>query len=269
MLFQNHPAFAEIRPGMGYAPGARNFGYAPGARNFGDVAHMGYAAGARGMGDISASMKNLAVDDGIDTNDIDLLDSLGATDQDISDLVNGHISLTALYAKYGVSIPSGSTATAGGQPSAGSTPVGQLPTGSQFSYVGGWSPIHGSVSDVQSALSTELPAHGMQLVGFTSTGSSLLGVGTAGFSARIAVTGVGFSLLGDAQSIVVTIVQSVIGTGNLTTNQISLISTPSTPAGTTPSLATDPLSWLENNVLYIGLGIGGLILLSNLTGKKR
>jgi hypothetical protein len=280
VLFQNHPAFAEIRPGMGYAPGARNFGYAPGARNFGDVAHMGYAAGARGMGNISQSMKNVAVDatPPIAPSDIELLDELGATDQDISDIVNGNATVSQVYAKYGVTIPSSSTATAAAQPSSapqGPTAsqafgsAGQLPTGSEFSYIGGWSPIHGSVTDVQSALSTKLPSYGMQLVGFTSTGSSLLGVGTAGFNAIIAVTGVGFALLGDAQSIVVSIVQSVIGSGNLSTNQISLISTPSTPAGMTPSLATNPLSWLEDNALYIGLGIGALVLLNNFTGRKR
>lgn len=303
MLFPNHPDFQEIRPGMGYAPGARNFGYALGARNFGDVAHIGYAAGARnfdttnyyhmgevahmgyapgarGMGDISASMKNLAVDDGIAPNDIDLLDSLGATDQDMTDLINGNVSLTALYAKYGVSIPSSSTATAAAQPTI--TPrgptaaqafgsAGQLPTGSKISYVAGWSPIHGNADSgaVQAALAQELPQHGMQLLSYSATGASILGMGTTGFNATIAITGAGFALVSDAQSILVAIVQSVIGTGNLTTSQANLISTPSTPATATPAAASDPLAWLEGNALYIGLGIGALVLLNNFTGRKR
>lgn len=264
MLFPNHPAYAEIRAGMGYAAPAHDLGYQPGAHAL--------------LGDFSASMENAAVDAGISTNDIDLLNTLGATDQDLSDLINGNITLTALYAKYGVTIPGGggvspttatTPASASVTPPATSQPQGQLPTGSQFSYAGGWSPIHGSVGDVQAALSSELPAHGMQLVAFHSTGSSLLGVGSAGFTATIAVTGVGFALLSDAQSIVVTIVQSVIGTGNLTTNQIALVSTPSTPSGNPQPPASDPVAWLENNAVYIGGVIAALVLLNNFTGGRR
>jgi hypothetical protein len=266
MIFPNHPAFEELRPGMGYQPGAH--------------ALLGYHPGST-LGSFSPSMENAAVDAGISTSDIDLLNSLGATDQDLTNLINGNVTLSQLYAQYGVTIPPASTATAN-TPSATPTPVatpgyaatpaapvGQLPTGSQFSYTGGWSPIHGSVSDVQAALSSKLTASGMQLLSFNSTGSSLLGVGTAGFTATIAVTGVGFALLTDAQSIVVTIVQSVIGSGNLTTNQIALISTPSTPAGTVAAAATDPLTWFENNAIYIAAAVGALVLLNNFTGKRR
>jgi len=279
MIFPNHPAYAELRPGMGYQPGAHALlGYTAPTHTT-----LGYSPGSHGnLGDFSASMENAAVDAGISTNDIDLLNSLGATDQDLTDLINGNITLAALYAKYGVSIPGGGGVVPTTPASASVTPpaqgptaqqafgtAGQLPTGSQFNYVGGWSPIHGSVSDVQAALSTKLSQYGMQLTGFSSTGSSLLGVGTAGFTATITVTGVGFALLSDAQSIVVTIVQGVIGSGNLTTNQISLISTPSTPVPTTPAPASDPVAWLENNAVYIGAAVAALVLLNNFTGGKR
>jgi hypothetical protein len=272
MLFPNHPAYAEIRAGMG------DLGYQPGAH-----ALLGYTAPAHDLGDFSASMENAALDSnaGVTVNDIELLNSLGATDQDLTNLINGNITLTALYAQYGVTIPGGggvvpttSMSTPVTPASASITPTpsapqGQLPTGSQFSYTGGWSPIHGSVGDVQAALSSKLPGSGMQLVAFNSTGSSLLGVGTAGFTATIAVTGVGFALLSDAQSIVVTIVQSVIGTGNLTTNQASVISTPNTPAADVTAAAASPIAWLENNAIYIGLAVGALVLVNNFTGKRR
>jgi hypothetical protein len=278
MLFPNHPAYAEIRPGMGlaYMPGANALGYQPGAH-----ALLGYHSGAHGnLGDFSSSMESAAVDSGYSQSDLDLLNSLGATDQDLENLINKNITLTALYAEYGVTIPSGSTATAN---SSSSTPImynappqgpspaaaGQVPTGSQVHYVAGWSPIHGSISDVQSALSTKLPSYGMQLVGFSSTGSSLLGIGTAGFTAQVAITGVGFALLSDVQSILVTIVQSVIGTGHLTTNEISLVSTPSTPVGTTPASDSSPLAWIENNAIYIAGAVAALVLLNNFTGGKR
>jgi len=273
MLFPNHPAYAEIRAGMG------DLGYQPGAH-----ALLGYTAPAHDLGDFSASMENAAVDAGYSINDIQLLNALGATDQDLTNLINGNITLTALYAQYGVTIPGGggvvpttatntpvTPASASITPAPPSQPQGQLPTGSQFSYTGGWSPIHGSVGDVQAALSSKLPGSGMQLVAFNSTGSSLLGVGTAGFTATVAVTGVGFALLSDAQSIVVTIVQSVIGTGNLTTNQISLVSTPSTPAAVAAANAAagNPIVWLESNAIYIAAAVAGLVFLNNFTGKRR
>jgi len=276
MLFPNHPAYAEIRAGMG------DLGYQPGAH-----ALLGYTAPAHDLGDFSASMENAALDSnaGVTINDIELLNSLGATDQDLTNLINGNITLTALYAQYGVTIPGGggvvpttSMSTPVTPASASITPTpsapqGQLPTGSQFSYTGGWSPIHGAVSDVQAALSSKLMQSGMQLVDFKSTGSSLLGIGTAGFTAIIAVTGVGFALLTDAQSIVVSIVQSVIGTGNLTTNQASVISTPNTPPGKNPNPNPDLTTWFENNAGYIGLGVLALVfgssMINTLGGRRR
>ena len=97
--------YAELTASMG------ELGYQPGAHSLlgytAPTHALGYAAGSNALGDFSASMENAAVDAGISTNDIDLLNSLGATDQDLSDLINGNITLTALYAKYGVTIPGG------------------------------------------------------------------------------------------------------------------------------------------------------------------
>jgi hypothetical protein len=270
MLFPNHPAFAEIRPGMGYAPGARNFGYAPGARNFGDVSHMGYAAGARGMGAISASMKNLAVDDGINTNDIDLLDSLGATDQDMTDLVNGNITLTALYAKYGVSIPAGSTATAGATPPAVSVNVGQVPAGSTILYTAKVNtPPFTSAQNILDAISPQLPAHGMALLSSQVISSGSVS-GPASFSATV-MDSIGHALKTDAQSVLDGLIENFLGAGNLQLQSTVTVVSPGISASGTPAAvpSTDALSWLEGNALYIGLGIGALVLLNNFTGKKR
>lgn len=272
MLFPNHPAYAEIRAGMGYQPGAH--------------ALLGYSAPYHGMGDFSPSMEQAALSDGIAQSDLDLLNELGATDQDLENLINGNVTLSQLYAQYGVTISPSSTATANAPTGSVSQPVytgatqgpqaaaaGQVPTGSQINYVAGWTPIHGNADsgEVQAALAQQLPRWGMQLTSYNATGASLLGMGTTGFTASIAVTGSGFALLSDAQSILVTIVQSVIGTGNLTTNQASVVSTPSTPAGTAQpaSTASSAITWVENNALYIGAAVAALILLNNFTGKRR
>jgi hypothetical protein len=284
MIFQNHPAFAELRPGMGYAPGARNFGYAPGARNFGDmhhahlgdVAHMGYAPGARGLGAMSDSMKNLAIDDGINTNDIDLLDSLGATDQDMTDLVNGNISLTALYAKYGVTIPSGSTATAAAQGAATtpasvsvlSTPSAQVPSGSELLYVASWTAGAGNLSVTPNAaissLGSALAAHGMSVMSGEATSSGPIHYGIQ----VMILDSVGHALQADAQSVVHNLMLQIVG-NNLTGDNLSIAATPSQGTTSAATPASNPLTWLENNALYLGLGVGALVLLNNFTGKKR
>jgi hypothetical protein len=270
MLFPNHPAFAELRPGMGYAGGARNFGYAAGAHA------MGYAAGAHALGSMSDSMKNLAIDDGIDTNDIDLLDSLGATDQDMTNLVNGNISLTALYAKYGVTIPSGSTATAAGQGTSAvtptsaalSSPVGQVPSGSELLYNASWTAGAGNLSVTPNAaissLGSALAAHGMSVMSGEATSSGPIHYGIQ----VMILDSVGHALQADAQSVVHNLMLQIVG-NNLTGDNLSIAATPSQGTTSAATPASNPLSWLENNALYLGLGVGALVLLNNFTGKKR
>jgi len=276
MLFPNHPAFAEIRPGMGYAPGARNFGdvahmgyssgafhlgYAPGARNFsGDASHT--------LGDVSTSMKNAAVTAGIDTNDIDLLDSVGATDQDFSDLINGNTTLTALYAKYGVTISTPATGT-GTSPTSAPTSTAQVPGGSTLLYTANWSAGVGNLSEsptsVLSELGSALAAHGMSVVNGQATSS-----GPIHYGIQVTVLDtIGNALLSDARSILDALMHQIVG-NNVTGTNLSLISSPGQSTAAGASLpASDPVTWLEDNALYIALGIGGLVLLNNFTGGKR
>lgn len=271
-----------LAPGMGIMANRQGVGY---------TAHMGYTPGATlgslgqvaAVGNVSASTMAAAEAAGYQAADLIALANAGASDQDIQDLVAGNDTLASLEDAYGV-LPTAlvSTGSATGAPTvpasaaATSTPsasAGQLPTGSQISYTAAWSPIHGEASDVQAALSSQLPQHGMQLLNFNNTGSSLLGVGTQGFTATIAITGAGFALLTDAQSILVTIVQSIIGVGNETTNQISIIETPQTAISgsqtAAPGSAQSLTTWFENNAAYIGLGIIALVALQTFFGGKR
>lgn len=250
-------------------------GYQPGAH-----ALLGYHGGAHGnLAGFSSSLETAVIHAGLaDQSDLDLLDSLGATDIDLENLLQGIVTLPQLYAQYGVTIPTSSPVpTPPISPTAytpqGPSPAaaGQVPTGSQINYVAGWGPIHGNADSgaVQAALAQQLPRWGMQLTGYNATGASILGMGTTGFTASITVTGAGFALLSDAQSILVTIVQSVIGTGNLTTNQATLVSTPATQPGATPQPSTNIAAWLESNAIYIGAALVALVLLNNLTGGRR
>jgi hypothetical protein len=63
--------------------------------------------------------------------------------------------------------------------------------------------------------------------------------------------------------------QSIVG-NNVSTSNLSIVSTPGTASAAAASASsTDITSFLENNALNIGIVLGGLILLNNLTGKKR
>ncbi len=262
MLFPNHPAFAEIRGGMGYAPGANALGYSSGAF------HLGYAPGANALGDMSDSVRNAAVDAGIDTNDIDLLDSLGATDQDLSNLINGNTTLTALYAKYGVTVSTPATGAGAGTPSPSSTPTGQVPGGSTLLYTANWTAGVGNLSVSPNAavasLQSLLSAHGMSVVNSQATSS-----GPINYGIQVTVLDtVGNALLSDAKSVLDALMKQVIG-NNLSGSNLSIVATPGQSTAAGASFTSDPLTWLENNALYIALGVGGLVLLNNFTGGKR
>jgi hypothetical protein len=276
VLFPNHPPFAEIRPGMGYAPGARNFGYAPGARNFGDLHHahlgdfshhMGYAAGAWGMGDMSDQMRNQAVDAGIDTSDIDLLNNLGATDQDLANLIQKKVTLSSLYAKYGVTIPDTSAAISA------SASTGQVSSGSTILYtVKVNTPPLTSAQNIIDAISPELPAHGMAKMTSQVSQSGNIS-GPAQFSLTV-MDSIGHALKSDAQSVLDGLIENYLGAGNLQLQSTLTVVSPGITAAGTPGAdpnlpGGDAISWLENNALYLGLGVAGLIFLNNFTGKKR
>ena len=144
-----------------------------------------------------------------------------------------------------------------------------VPTGATLTYTATWSPIHGAASDVAAALTAQLPAGGMQLLSYNATGTSLLGIGSAGIVATVMVTGPGFAQIADAQSILQTIAQSVLGVGNLTTSTLVISATPGSAAivAATPQPQADFTTWVENNAVYIGAGLLALVLLPALVRK--
>lgn len=283
MIFPNRAPDPELRPGMGYAGGSHSLlGYQSGADALGYTAEMGYHAGAAigyhagaALGDFSASMENAAVDAGIAPNDIDLLNSVGATDSDLSDLINGTITLSALYAKYGVTLPpSGITtgvpgsAAATGSPVTVSAPALQSPPGSTLLFVCNWTAGIGNLSVSTNAaiasLTTQLAAHGMSVVS-----SSVTSAGPVHYGIQVTILdNVGHDTIANALSVPTAIMQGIVGNNFTNTPTLSLI-TSGGPGGNPNPPSSDALAWLENNALYIGLAVGGLVLLNNFTGKRR
>jgi hypothetical protein len=269
-----------IQPGMGYVS---HMGYAPGAR----FSHLGYLPGT--LGDISPSMQELAVDSGIQQSDVDLLNSLGATDSDIEAVVNGNITLAALYADYGVTIPAANQAAASAPPttpaSAAATapptvatgpiisqPAAQIPSGSTILYTCTYNPVPSftSASTVVADIAAQLAAHGMSMISNAVQASGL--TSNASFTMTI-LDSVGNNLVSDAKSILDSLVNQYTS-NELVTSSVTVVSPGTTASGTpaagTPAAAASTATqWLENNAVYIGLGLVALVLLNNFTSKKR
>jgi hypothetical protein len=276
MIFPNHPMYAELTASMG------ELGYQPGAHSLlgytAPTHALGYAAGSNALGDFSASMENAAVDAGISTNDIDLLNSLGATDQDLSDLINGNITLTALYAKYGVTIPGGGGVVPTTPSSASITPpqgpspasAGQVPSGSTLLYTATVNtPPLTSAQDIVNAIAPGLPGHGMSLISSQVSKSGSVS-GPASFSVTV-MDSVGHALVSDAKSVLDGLVQNYLGAGNLQLqSSLNVVSAGTTASGQPQATAAaSPVAWLESNALWIGGAVAALVLLNNFTGGKR
>jgi hypothetical protein len=272
MIYPNRAPSPELRPGMGYQPGSHALlGYQPGANALGYTAHIGYQPGANALGDFSPSLENAAIDAGIAPNDIDLLNNLGATDQDLTDLINGNVTVSQLYTKYGVTIPGSSTATAAQTPpSAAPASAVQIPPGSTILYTATFNPQKAFItaSSVISSIAPLLPAHGMAML---SNAVQLSGIASTGSFSMTIMDSIGNQYVSDAQSILDALLNQFTKNGKIdsTLTVVTLGTTASGTSGGPGALATDALSWLENNALYIGLAVGGLVLLNNFTGGKR
>lgn len=276
MLFPNHPAYAEIRAGMGYQPGAH--------------ALLGYAAPWHGMegyepglGAFSSQESAAALNAGVvQQSDLDLLSSVGATDVDLINLINGDTTLTQLYAQYGVTIPPSTAAptTAPASATATSTPTpavqgpspsqaGQVPSGSTLLYTASYAALKAwtTASSAIQALSPLLPAHGMSIL-TQQVGSSGLFSSNASFSVTV-LDSIGHALVSDAKSVLDALMNQITNNG-LQSSTLTVVSSGTVATGQTPAAAsTDPVSWLENNAIYIGAAVAALVLLNNFTGRRR
>ena len=281
MIFPNHPAFEELRSGMGmgYQPGAHAMlGYQPGAH-----AMLGYHAGSHGnLGTVSDSQMQAAWDAGLDGNTIDALSAAGATDADIQALMAGTTDVPTLMAKYaGLQTTEGTTVT----PTSAAHPVyappaptnpAQVPSGSTVLYtatvVGGPGNLTVTPASAMSQFASALTAHGMSVVQSSNDETILNKVFGTGAPIHFQFTildSVGNAFTSDAKSVCDGVLMGIVG-NNISSSNLSVVSTPTGSAS--PNLnppASDPISWLENNALYIGGAIAALVLLNNFTGRKR
>lgn len=246
-----------------------------------EVAHMGYAAGsAQGLGAFSSNMAANAIAGGYCTqSDIDLLNSVGAGDQDLANLMAGIVTLPQLYASYGVVFePATSTPASASVASAPPAPAtaAQVPSGSTILYtatvVGGPGDLTVSPDSAMSQFASALTAHGMTVVNSSNDETvlnKLFGTGAAiHFQFQILDT-IGNNFVSDAKSVCDSILQQIVG-NNVTTSNLSVVSTPAgAPTAAAAPAASTLGAWLENNAIYIGGAVLALVLINNFTSGKR
>jgi hypothetical protein len=251
-LGQNRPLDPWVlhQNNMGYLGQAHPFDQDPG----GWVLH--------GLGSLSPSMVQLAEAHGLSASDVDLLDSVGATDQDIENLVNGNITLTDLYANYGVTIPP--LAPPPQQTSVQTVPAntaplgtGEVPRGSVLLYTASWNASQGGLpqSAIQ-ALQASLPGHGMSLVDSKVTGYGLLG--PSAIEVHI-LDSVGHDTKANAQKIPDGILWEHTGYPMLGSHA-DVVSSPGAPSGLQRPGATNWSAWFQTNWEYVALAAGLLIV---------
>lgn len=274
MIFPNRPPQPEIRPGMGlgYLPGA--MGYLPGAMGYAPGrAAMGYTAH---LGQISDSMEQAAMLDaanlGITQSDLDLLSSVGATDSDITDLLNGNTTVAALYAKYGVQFDTASTSAAAASPaSSSSTPAPQSPPGSTLLFTCAWTAAVGNLSvspnNAIAALTQQISKQGFSVVSSQVTSSGPINYG---ISVTLLDT-VGHDTMANAASVPTALMQGIVGNNFSSTPTLTLVSSGASSGGsvTAASAATDLTAWFENNAAYIGVGVVAVVALNAFLGGGR
>jgi hypothetical protein len=116
-------------------------------------------------------------------------------------------------------------------PASGASPAPQVPSGSTLLYKATWGIGLGSltvsIGSVIQAFQSGLPAHGMQVQSYTSSGLAVLG----NQSIQITVLDtIGHALLSDAQSILDSILQSATG-GNGLPSPVQIVMTPKYAVG--------------------------------------
>jgi hypothetical protein len=289
---------------MSYATMPTFEGTSIGVRRLRTLSGAGHMLG--GLGAISSTMASMAIASGYSQSDIDLLSSVGATDQDIANLMSGIVTIAQLYSNYGVSIPSAAAPSSGisinpavppppprsssGTPGysipanagpAASGSSAQIPSGTQLLYqVSYTEPIYDvanlllPTSAVISQLSSKISSYGMVVTGSQVTDN---GPSTFAITISVQVIGNGFALQNDAYSILHNAMLAI--TGNIVGDSLGIVSRPSAgassnvailPIGTPtfPGATPTPAAVLQSWGPWIGIGLLGMLVVGIVFEKR-
>jgi hypothetical protein len=275
---------------MSYATAPTFEGNSLGVRRLRTLAGAGIMLG--GLGAISSTMSSMAVASGYAQSDLDLLNSVGATDQDIANLMSGIVTLSQLYASYGVTIPgAGSginpavppappnyvqTALTPNPVSPSPASVPQSSPGSTLLYTASFNPVpaFSTASAVIQKIAAQLPTYRMALVSQNILASGL--TSAASFQITI-LDSVGHNYLSDAQSVLDSLLQAATGNGKIS-SQITLLSaggtspvgmTPGITPGIAPVVPSAATTWIQQNWPVLAVGSLAAMLFIGIFAEKR
>lgn len=204
----------------------------------------------RGVTDTAA----LLVSTGWDQSLINGLLGVGATDQQLTDLLNGATDVQTILTQAKATQSASNSAVAPQPQNA------QSPQGSTVLYSATWVPGIGNltVSDTNaiSQLTALLPQRGLSVLSSKVAGGTLLSYG-------IQVTirdSAGHALLSDVTNICNSLMQQIVGS-NLTSGFTTLVGLPGqTVASGSPSGTPDLMTWFTTNWQWVALGVGVIVI---------
>lgn len=224
-----------------------------------------------GLGD-AAGTASVLISQGWDPGIINTLVAMGASDQQLTDLLNGATDITALMSDLTGPAPVPNPITGGSvvpiAPAPSSSAAPQVPAGSTFLYSVGWSAAYGnltmSTTNVIGQMGSLLSQHGISVISSSVTSSW----GSLSYGITLTIkNSVAYAQLSDLQSILTSLMVSLVG-NNLTGQNLSLVASPG-QALPIPSI-TNPISsgWLASNWPYLAAGAGAIALVAILGSRR-
>lgn len=235
-----------------------------GYRIFGNRNPAG-AARLSGLGDDSTTMADLGFSPGQIQQILQARATGALSDNGFLFLLQGGVPTTDLdnFLNQDIGAPEGGSAGTAPAQAAAAIPTGSILVYNATIDTHFWSNESAIVAGIAGALSQV----GIQIIG-QSTGSAS-GLGNFTVQLQLQVTGSGFTLPQDARSIVDHAIYVQTGKMPLSSGA-HLVSTPNTPGVSAPPGSAQSLTaWFEQNASWLFLGIGALVLLPSLIGRRR
>ena len=222
--------------------------------------------------DIQTSLSAIAASAGVPVSTLQALINNGADSADLANLIDGTVSAAQLATNYNVTLPSSGASTT----STASTSTAQSPPGSKlfFNVTYNAAMTMTLASSAISQLASQLPAYGMSVQSSTTASSGWF----SGASFQLTILdSIGHNLITDAQSVIQSLLNTYLGSGNqLTVTFVSITpgsagasqvpTVPASAASTTlvssaaAASTTSLTAWVEQNALLLGLGLFALVI---------
>jgi hypothetical protein len=239
---------------MSYATAPTFEGTRIGMRRLSALSGIG---GVETMGAVSDTA-NVLIASGWNASLINGLLQAGATDQQLTDLLNGATDAPTILSQLKAAQISASGINPAAQPAAPAGP-GQSPAGATLLYQAGWTAGFGNLltspNTVIAQLASALTQQNISIVASSATAN-----GPITYGIQVTVKdNIGHALVSDIKSVLDALMTKIVGT-NLSGTNLSLVAYPgqALPPGT-PG-ATDFTTWFQSNWMWVAGGFAALVI---------